>query len=262
MKYPIQFISLVEKYKDTHDDSLKFIGTGNPCAKILIIGQEVALDLSKEEGRFHYGLHQKNVRLWSEAIDRQLDFDQVQKWGRGSKDYREEDFSPLCPYYGDQKIHKNPKNGGTSKTWKCYQKLLSYIYPDHLSNVEIDFHKYAFITEMSSIPYVKSPSKNGKTAESIQTRTTHLFSEDFFQQFPVIIVASGNYVSPNMYDIDLQSIFHQKFVSLDSDPSQKPKGEWINIHRTNGRLLLHCRQLSFCSNNLLERLAALIKEEV
>ncbi len=259
MKYPIQFISLVEKYKDTRDDSLKFIGTGNPCAKILIIGQEVALDLSKEEGRFHYGLHQKNIKLWSEAIDRQLDFDQVQEWGRGSKDYKEEDFSPLYPYKGDQKIHRNPKDGGTSKTWECYQKLLSYIYPDQLSDEEIDFHKYAFITEMSSEPSAKSPSKNEKTAKSIRARTEQLFSEEFFQQFPVVIVASGNYVSPKMYDIDLQRIFHQKYVT--SDLSKEHKNEWIHIHRANGRLLLHCRQLSFCSNELLCRLADCIKKE-
>lgn len=260
MEYSKDFIELVNSLNDTTNANLKFIGTGNPNAKIIIIGQEVALDPSKEGFDFHYGLHQDNVNLWNDCIYKQKGYDDIEVWGRGCNNYIRDDFSPLYPYYGDQKLHKSVKNGGTSKTWKCYQKLLSLVYPGQLSETEVDFHKFTFISEMSSIPFPKSPAKNPVTAESIHTRITNLFSHEYFKQFPVIIVASGNYVSERMYDIDLQGTFDQRFIKIDSSASIK--SEWINIHENNGRLLLHCRQLSYCSGALIMRLANLIKEHL
>ena len=257
MQYSKDFSELVYSVKDTNDENLKFIGTGNPSAQILIIGQEVALDPASEDFDFHYGLHQENSALWYKSICSNLDFEQVNIWGRNNKNYIREDFFPLFPYKGDQKIHKMPSNGGTSKTWKCYQKLASYVYPGLLSREEIDFHKHVFLSEMSSIPFPKSPAKNILTAESIRIRTSKLFPNKFFEHFPVIIIAAGNYVSDKMYRIDLQKIFNQQFIR--QDPSEKYKSEWINIHEKEGRLLLHCRQLSFCSDNLLLRLANQIR---
>ncbi len=260
MEYSKEFYELVELLKQTKDESLKFIGTGNPSAKILIIGQEVALNKSDSDFDFHYGLHQENAKLWSECIRQQQDYDDIEIWGRDCKNYVKEDFSPLYPYKGDQKIHKSLKNGGTSKTWLSYQKLLSFIYPNVLSDTEVDFHKYSFISEMSSIPFPKSPAKNKETAESIKIRTENLFTQDFFRQFTVIIVASGNYVAERMYGIDLQTIFNQEYVEIEL--SEKTRSEWINIHKSNGRLLLHCRQLSFCSDDILHRLADRIRQHL
>ena len=257
MEYSKEFIGLVNSLSNTDNANLKFIGTGNPNANILIIGQEVALDRLKDGFEFHYGLRQDNVALWKDCINKHKGYEDIEVWGRSCNNYMREDFSPLFPYYGDQKLHKSTKNGGTSKTWKCYQKLLSLVYPWQLSDTEADFHKFAFISEMSSIPFPKSPAKNPVTAESIRTRTTELFSHEYFKQFPVIVVASGNYVSEKMYGIDLQGTFNQRFIK--TEPSPTIKSEWINIHENNGRLLLHCRQLSYCSDDLIMRLAGIIK---
>lgn len=259
--YPKTFCELVNSVRFTNKEDLKFIGTGNPAAQILIVGQEVALDPSlSENDKFHYKLHQANNILWERCIKENQDFDDVPIWGRGNKNYIVEDFSPLYPYKGDQKIHKSIKNGGTSQTWKNYQKLLSYVYPNKLSCDEIDFHKYAFVTEMSSRPSRKSPSKNSETLQSINNRISELLSCDFFMQFHVVIVAVGNYVSEKMYGIDLESTFNQKFIRTES--STKLRSEWINVHKSNERILLHCRQLAFCSDDLLIRLSDHIKEHL
>ena len=132
--YPRTFRELVHSIINTDKDDFKFIGTGNPAAKILIVGQEVALDpMTSESDKFHYGLHQANNILWGKCIEKNQDFDDVPVWGRENKNYIPEDFSPLYPYKGDQKIHKSIKNGGSSQTWKRYQKLLSYVYPNLLT---------------------------------------------------------------------------------------------------------------------------------
>ena len=65
---------------------------------------------------------------------------------------------------------------------------------------------------MSSKPFPKSPERNVITAKSIKVRTSELLSHEFFTQFPVVIVASGNYVSEKMYGIDLESTFNQMFI--------------------------------------------------
>lgn len=259
--YPRTFRELVNSIINTDKDDFKFIGTGNPAAKILIVGKEVALDpMTSESDKFHYGLYQANNILWDKCIERNQDFDDVPVWGRGNKNYIPEDFSPLYPYKGDQKIHKSVKNGGSSTTWKRYQKLLTYVYPNLLSCNEIDFHKYAFITEMSCRAFPKSPAKNPQTAQSIQTRISGLLSHEFFTQFPVVIVAAGNYVSKKMYGIDLESTFNQKFMR--TEQSVTHRSEWINVHKSDDRLLLHCRQLASCSDDLLIRLSNHIKEHL
>ena len=260
MEYSKSFCDLINSFKEKNDENLKFIGTGNPSAKILIIGKEAALSEKTEGFNFHYGLHQENTLLWTKCIDQNQDFDDIKVWGRNSKKYIKEDFSPLYPYKHDQKIHRLPQNGGTSKTWKCYQKLISLVYPGILSEEEVDFHKYAFISELSSKPFPKSPAKNEATENSIRIRTTELFTHDFFQQFPVIILAAGNYVSKRMYDIDLQALFNQTYVN--EEPSEKDPSEWIRIYKSGNRLLLYCKQLSRCSNDLLKRLAKIIREHI
>lgn len=263
MEYSKSFCDLVNSFfKEKNDENLKFIGTGNPSAKILIIGKEAALSEKNLsiDFNFHYGLHQDNTSLWAKCIDQNQDFDDIKVWGRNCKKYIREDFSPLYPYKHDQKLHRLPQNGGTSKTWKCYQKLISLVYPGILSEEEVDFHKYAFISELSSKPFPKSPAKNKATENSIRIRTTELFTHDFFQQFPVIIVAAGIYVSKRMYDIDLQALFNLTYVN--EDPSEKDPSEWIRIYKSGNRLLLHCKQLSRCSNDLLIRLANIIREHI
>lgn len=47
--------------------------------------------------------------------------------------------------------------------------------------------------------------------------------------------------------------FNQNYQRTDGD------GEWINVHSNGGRLLLHTRHLSMCSNRLIEKIASYIK---
>ena len=58
MEYSKSFCDLVNSFfKEKNDENLKFIGTGNPSAKILIIGKEAALsekNLSIDFNKFRH----------------------------------------------------------------------------------------------------------------------------------------------------------------------------------------------------------------
>lgn len=115
---------------------------------------------------------------------------------------------------------------------------------------KIDFHKYAFITELSDNTMSNS-RKSKATEESINIRCQKLLSHKFFKTFPIIIVPCGHYIRD--YKINLEELFKQKFQRTDDD------GEWINVHSNENRILLHTRHLSMCSNKLIERIASYIR---
>lgn len=240
MNYSTAFKNLILRDTESGD----FIGFGNPNSKILIIGKECALDLDTTKGKFLFERSNKpNHTHWLANINNEnITPENVPIW----KDA--EIFNPLFPFNGDSLPQGNC-------TWRNYQKLINRLYPDAADRITT-FHQYCFITEFNDIPMNYSKS-SPEVQSSVQNRCANILSHPFFKDFLVVIAACGHYV--DNYGIDLQELFDQTW---DGKTECIGKGEWINVHRNNGRLLLHTRQLSMCSNKLVERIAELCKDYI
>lgn len=116
----ICFRNLIDNLSQ-HDvsDEFKFIGTGNPLAKILIIGKEVAIDKDKNPDVYKKEIL-NNFNDWNNLVDFNLDTIKDKDWYN---------YSPLYPYKGQEFkiINKENNNAGTSRTWYNYQKILNFI---------------------------------------------------------------------------------------------------------------------------------------
>lgn len=242
MNYNAEFRNLISSDSKSGD----FIGFGNPNSKILIIGKECALDLDNPKDKFIYEKSNKpNHTQWLANINDENATLDIPTWGSTKI------FNPLFPYNGD-KLSDLPKG---NSTWRNYQKLINILYPQAAGEITT-FHQYCFITEFNDIPM--NYSINCPEAKrSVQNRCTNILSHQYFKEFPVVIAACGHYI--DTYSIDLQTLFNQVW---DGPTESIGRGEWINVHRNNERLLLHTRQLSICSNKLINRLAELCTDYI
>lgn len=144
--------------------------------------------------------------------------------------------------------------GDTSKTWYNYQKIMNALDLKDYPNNAINFHEYAFCSELNQIsgPYSKTiPKKIRK--ESIENRK-ELFNEPFFKEFPITIVAVGHYVKD--FNVNLEEIFEVYFhEEISKEISKGLNKEYINIHfddlENPTKLLIHTNQLSMVSNELI-----------
>lgn len=235
-----------------------FLGSGNPNAKILFVGKEAAINSIKATKQ-HEREITNNITDWVVNYQNNTQFSDVNNW------FQNPIYNPLYPYKG-QKNNIESRNkegdivrghGGTSKTWYNYQKITNKLYFDTAQNNDINFHEYAFITELNQVTgsYSKEVPKKLRK-ESIEKRK-ELFKEPFFKDFPITIVAVGHYVRD--FNIDLQDIFQMKFdEATSSKHSEGLSNEYINVHYDNEqnptKLLIHTNQLSMVSNELLKRL--------
>lgn len=74
MKYPSEFISLVNMVSSMTSDNLKFIGQGNLNACILLVGRDCNIDRSSTRGKGCYEMeYLHNVNQWKKNIDNQTD---------------------------------------------------------------------------------------------------------------------------------------------------------------------------------------------
>lgn len=65
MKYPSEFISLVNMVSSMTSDNLKFIGQGNLNACILLVGRDCNIDRSSTRGKGCYEMeYLHNVNQW------------------------------------------------------------------------------------------------------------------------------------------------------------------------------------------------------
>ena len=236
MEYSNEFKNLIAITEKTKD----FIGYGNPNARILIIGNEEALDTNdnKKDKQTNEKATESNWKLWKKIIvDPSITPDSIPIW----KDT--ENFSPLYPWKGD-----TLPTGGNN-TWRNYQKLINMLIPEANAGNITTFHQYAFITEFNDLPSPKSKYKDSEVKKRIQHRCEKVLNHPFYKSFPIVIAACGHYVK--YYDIKLEELFDQKFIEL------KPvdKGEWINFHQKDNRILIHTRQLSWCSKELIQCIA-------
>ena len=156
-------------------------------------------------------------------------------------------------------------------TWSKYQKLMDMIRDVEHTKVT-NFQEFAFITE-----YNLNPSKSNleqdreKRKESILKRDEFFRTTAFFQKFPIVIVAAGNYAGNN-FDVYLEQTFNVKWKSLfevrDGDIFEIKPGDklgkacqWYSLHYNSDKLVVHTRQLSSAiTDALLKSIAGSVKE--
>lgn len=247
-----EFGNLLDSLEKHPIANTSYIGTGNPNAKILIIGKECAIDLQTDNGQRQYQREIKNnLNLWLQNSKTNLQYTDIQDWFTNIAD--EIKFNPLFPFYGQlfkkDRINKNGEsNKGTNATWMNYQKLIDKIRGVSRTNDKlIDFHKFTFISELNDVCFPKSPvTYNHEIAESIKQRTNNLFNQSFFQSFPVVIVATGMYQRLYQDEIDLQKCFKVTWDGKTNNVSEK-NYNWFNVHHSSQgtpKLVIHTNQLS------------------
>lgn len=240
-----------------------YLGTGSPNGKIIFIGKEAAID-EKLYPEQHKQELVNNNSDWKNNNEQDIQFSDVDNW------FVSPNYNPLYPYKGQNNtVESRNKEGkivrgecGTSKTWYNYQKIIDSVYFNGNKSETINFHEYAFCSELNEVtgPYSKTiPKKIRK--ESIKERK-ELFREPFFREFPITIVAVGHYVRD--FNIDLQDVFQMKFdEKLSKEYSEGLDNEYINVHYDNlekpTKLLIHTNQLSMVSAELIKRLGQVCK---
>lgn len=240
MKTRESFLEMLDRAKES---DITYIGTGNPDAKILIIGKESSLDETKPDNKGHMELLKKNIELWDR--DKKKSIDQIAAWDNGN-------FSPMYPYkYQKHKIN-NGSNLGTSKTWYNYQKIHNHIFGE--SDV-VNFHENIFTTEVNSTP---SPKNKDADTSSIKKRKEFISKSEFFKKFPVVIIDGVGYFEIAENKNEIEEIFDVTFVKNIGDKKNQP----IWVHKGNNfpQLVINTYQMSYnVSDERLKRMGDLIK---
>lgn len=211
-----------------------YIGRGNPNAKILFIGKEY----SKPAKGLKF-----DAEYWAKAINDKEEIKQM--W-----------------------TYEDKENLPPGHTWKKYQKLHDYIFPDiKHSKKQFNFENRVFTTEMSEIPCKNTDTaqKNPEFKDKLKKRKeTFFLNNEFLQQFPVVVLACSNYIK-NIDELDelreVDTIFKVKFI--EQHTVKDNYSFWIH-HSTDKmkpKLVIHTRNLS-CDvpNDLLERMGQVIRE--
>ena len=251
--YPKEFKDLLDR-KDEGKDS--YIGQGNPSSKILIIGKEC----SSEDDAFY-----KNAELWKTKSPENIENWFDARWNM-------EKYHPRQPYKGQLFLKDNKKedinlsNRGTSSTWCAYQRFINELLPESQQvqpRQQLNFYDYCFITELSTNNMPHSANHwVSETAKSINARLLSdngILRAEFFQQFPIIILACYHY--KDIYNIDIEKCFNQKYKG----PVKKygKKHEFINIHISEDNkphLLLHTNHFCMRSHVFIEAVGSVCNE--
>jgi hypothetical protein len=235
MEYSKEFIDLVKSSKDN-----EFIGFGNPKSKILIVGKEAATDWN----------YKTNAKDWLSNIENNKAIDDIDK-----NAIFDPSFATECPEFH--------KEGGC--TWRKYQKLHDFIFEGSINpnpEREYNFLKNIFITEMGSIPSkrTKEAQQNPDFKKELDKRKT-FFQSEYINQFPVIVLACGNYIgyydNINQIEDTFGVTFDKKYPTTNSNA----QSFWIHFNKDKPKLVIHTRQLSgSVSDELLEGIASHIKQ--
>lgn len=188
MEYSEDFKNMVKAHQG------KFIGYGNPYAKILII-------VPKMDDERLDAYNANNSEQWLANIENQTDFGDVEDFFVDGKQIgNESTFNPMYPFKGQRDILRKSKDGtvvcndGTSLSWHRIQYFLGEMQWDITDKIE--FFKYAFYTLFDE----------------------ELLKDPFFQQFRYIIYTFLNekeFARQNPVDL-----FNMKYWGGQSEPSR------------------------------------------
>ncbi|MEB3074578.1 hypothetical protein [Capnocytophaga gingivalis] len=237
--YTEKFKQVVQYCKENN----LFVGYGNPNGKVLVIGKEAA-HVAKEDLADHLEkkkeeLLQRNVAQWEHILSTA----EVPNYD-GERPISNE--NPLYAYgnqFNKKDVRKEgkPYNGGTSSTYLNYEKLYEQLFLQGEKLERINFQKEFFITEFSDYPTKESYKNEDIEAlrkQSIEERKP-LFALPFFKEFPIVIVAAGDY--PDLYHIDLEKTFD---VIFKEEIKVGRDRYFLHFSKDNKRILIHTRQLS------------------
>lgn len=259
--WPISF----EQLLTTTEEGREYVGCGNPNARILIIASEVAI--SPNEERYKWEISDNNLlwRKWMEdgiveTIVHDGIIDDISK------------FSPRFPYKGQKysvrsEVKKDDVThirsiSGTSRTWYNYQKLMDKVRGVNRSKADLlDFHDICFTSELNICCARKSNEVvEEERKDSISRRagkTNAFFSSDFFQDFPIVIVASKNYISRYRGVFSVEDLF-----GLPADSKRLHDGFYTYSRQGDSpKLLICCRHFaSRLSDSYINEIASAITE--
>lgn len=242
---------------DVYAKEEAFIGYGNPVAQILIVGQEMTWRKDTDQQNEYKVYSKRNIADWRKNLQQKEVTIQgdIQHPEDGVTTEAFERFNPLYPHYlrYNKRLYIRNKdwhtsNYGASSTWIHYQQLIDSIFFNRPAPKIIDFVKDCFITELSketrphNIELAEDLSKEEMEAEKLrQAKATeksiadrcHLLNEPFFSEFPIIILACGQYASKILpYTFGLGNDF--KFEQRKN----------YKVYKTDSRIVIWTRQLS------------------
>ena len=243
-------------FSDVYAKEEAFIGYGNPVAQILIVGQEMTWRKDTDQQNEYKVYSKRNIADWRKNLQQKEVTIQgdIQHPEDGVTTEAFERFNPLYPHYlrYNKRLYIRNKdwhtsNYGASSTWIHYQQLIDSIFNRPAPKV-IDFVKDCFITELSketrshNIELAENLSKEEMEAEKLrQAKATEksiadrcpLLNEPFFSEFPIIVLACGQYASKILpYTFGLGNDF--KFEQRKN----------YKVYKTDSRIVIWTRQLS------------------
>ena len=221
-------IEYQESFKDLVSKRVaNYLGIGNPNSKILFVGKEGSME-----------------NICSKEISTS------EKWAEAIKEKR-----PYFEKYTDE------FRGG--HTWKKYQKLHDYIFPDNITPKEINFGERIFATEMSEIrkKTTKEAQREFEFIDRLKNRKNTFFKSDFIQQFPVILLACGDYIKNNDEVREIDDIFKVEFEKKYPDENEKHRYSfYTHYNKDKSKLVIHTRQLSGdVPDELLKKMGEIIR---
>lgn len=241
----MQYTNIFEKIVSASVEQGIYIGTGNPNAKILVIGKELGFDKEEDKELFEKTLQRNPIDWKLNIADPQRKIEICEN--NGTLDL----FNPLYPYYGMEK-----KEQSAGHTWRKYQLLYEKLSDSKSNNYT--FHENFFVTELNQNPSKYSHLQNKNLREiSIEQRICSLFKSDFIQSFPIVIVSCGHY--PREHGIDICDLFNVDYMPPTRHVNNDSK-QWYNLHHNkltdSPKLVIHTRHLSMnATNSLIENIA-------
>ena len=149
-----------------------------------------------------------------------------------------------------------------NKTWANYQNLFDNIYCRKSEFIDKwDFEKYAFTTELSSIPRKNSNYTEAKPY--IKDRLRFFEASEFIKSFPVVILACGGYIKNNYKVREIDDTFHVVYCKEYGSKESRNRF-WTHIDKKDPRkLVIHTRQFSNgISKDLVKQMAEVIREHL
>ncbi|MBO5794505.1 MAG: hypothetical protein J6R11_05460 [Bacteroidaceae bacterium] len=259
--WPISFKQLLTATKEGNE----YVGCGNPNASILIIASEPAIATDEERYKWEMIENNEKWHKWltdgiAETIVHDGVIDDISK------------FSPRFPYKGQKysvrsEVKKDDVThirsiSGTSRTWYNYQKLMDKVRGVKRGKADLlDFHDVCFTSELSTNCAKKSNEVDEKERkDSISRRagkTNAFFSSNFFQAFPIVIIASKSYISRYKGVFSLEDLF-----GLSADSKKSYDGFYTYSRQGDSpKLLICCRHFaSRLSGSYINEIASAITE--
>lgn len=212
-----------------------YIGFGNPGASILILGKEKGFDFDRNSDQA-WRESIANPQEWQELLSNNIsNLNHITYSDHVATCYK----NALYPYSCRMKV---------GHTWSKYQKLIDLIYPLESERVNNSFLQRTFISEINHSP---SKYSQGYESNEISEIRKEFLKIEYFQNFPVIILACGNYMN-------CEKIRERFLVNFDSDKSLP--GQKLIIYKSDKRIIIHTRQLSMnIKPELFSNIAAEIK---